>query len=113
MAKGAGALDRRITLQRLTEGAQDGFGHPAETWADLTTVSASRADVSDGERVSAGQRDSALMSRFVVRSSAVARTVTTLDRISYGGDTWSIKGVKETGDGRLRFIELTAVRDSD
>ena len=113
MAKGAGALDRRITLQRATEGAQDGFGQPATTWATLATVWASRADVSDGERVSAGQRDSALMARFVIRSSIAARSVTTQDRLTHEGATWQIKGVKETGDGRLRFIEITAVKDSD
>jgi SPP1 family predicted phage head-tail adaptor len=111
--RGAGSLDRRITIQRATEGAQDGFGHPAMTWVSLTTVWASRADVSDGERVAAGQRDTSLMSRFVIRSSAIARTVTAIDRISYDGAIWQIKGVKETGAGRLRFIEITAVKDSD
>ena len=106
-------LDRRITIQRATEGAQDGFGHPALTWATLATVWASRADISDGERIAAGQRDTALMSRFVIRSSTTARTISTLDRISHDGATWQIKGVKQTGDGRLRFIEITAVQDSD
>lgn len=109
----AGSLDRRITIQRLTEGAQNGFGEPAETWADLTTVWASREDVRDSEKVAAGQRDTALMSRFVVRSSSVTRTVTAIDQLSYDGGVWNIQGVKETKDGRKRFIEITATRDSD
>ena len=108
----AGDLDRRIVIERLTEGAQNGFGEPAETWATLTTVWASRSDIKDAEKVSAGQRDTALMSRFVVRSSAATRSLTSIDRINYQG-IWNIHGVKETGQGRKRFIEITAARDSD
>lgn len=109
----AGHLDRRITVQRLSEGLPNGFGEPVETWATLATVYASRADVSDGEKVNAGQRSTALLARFVIRSSVTARTITTLDRISYDSALWNILGVKQTGDGRDRFIEITAARDSD
>lgn len=108
-----GELDRRITIQRVTEGDQNEFGEPGETWASLTTVWAKRSDVSDAERVAAGQRGSALMSRFVIRSSTTTKTITSKDRLSYDGDTWNIHGVKETAEGRNRFIEITAVRDSD
>ena len=109
----AGKLDRRITIERLAEGAVNGFGEPAETWATLTAVAANRADVSDTEKVSAGQRSSALMSRFVIRSSTVTRTVTTLDRLNYDNRIWNIQGVKETSEGRNHWIEITATRESD
>lgn len=108
-----GGMDRRVVIQRATEGAQDGFGQPSMTWSTHATVWASRSDVKDAEKVAAGQRDSGLMSRFVVRSTSDTRSVTTQDRLSYDSATWNISGVKETGDGRNRFIELTAVRDSD
>ena len=113
MARGAGDLDRRIIIERLTEGAQNGFGEPAATCATYITVASSRHDVSDSEKASAGQRDSALLSRFVIRSSAAAKTVTTLDRINYQSKIWNIQSVKETSEGRNRFIEITASRDSD
>lgn len=110
---GAGRLDRRITINRLTEGLPNGFGEPVETWAELATIWAMRADVSDGEKVATGQRSSALLSRFVVRSSTVTRTVSAADRITHGGATWNILGVKQTADGRDRYIEITAARESD
>lgn len=108
-----GKLDRRITIERLTEGAQDGFGQPAEAWGSIGTRWASRRDVLDTEKVSAGQRDTARMTRFVIRSDSVTRTITAADRLNYEGTFWNIQGVKETPEGRNRFIELTAVRDSD
>ncbi len=109
---GAGSLDRRIVIERFTSVPND-LNEPVETWATFITVWASRSDVSDGENVAAGQVGSSLRSRFVIRSSAAAKTVTPVDRISYGGGVWNIHGVKETKDGRNRFIEITAVRDTD
>lgn len=108
-----GSMDRRITIERLNEGAQNGFGEPAQTWETLTSVWAARSDVRDSEKIAAGQRDSALMSRFVVRSSATTRTLSSADRINHESAIWNIHGVKETAEGRKRFIEITAVRDSD
>ena len=108
-----GELDRRITIQRVTEGAQNGFGEPVETWANLATVWARRQDVSDAEKVTAGQRASAIMTRFVIRSSTTAKTITAKDRLSYDGTLWNIHGVKETAEGRNRFLEITAATESD
>ncbi|WEX07374.1 phage head closure protein [Chelativorans sp. AA-79] len=108
---GAGKLDRRITIQRATSVPND-LNEPVKTWVDLKTVWARRTDASDGERFAAGQVGSSLTTRFVVRSSSVTKTVSPLDRLSYGG-IWNIKGVKETAEGRNRFIEITATRDSD
>jgi len=109
----AGALDRRISIERLTEGAVNGFGEAADMWAVFTSVAASRSDVSDGEKIAASQRSSALMSRFVIRSNSKTDTVTALDRLTYEGLIWNIKGVKETSQGRKRFLEITAVCESD
>lgn len=109
---GAGELDRRITVQRSTS-TPDAFNEPIETWSDLTTVWARRQDVSDGERFAAGQVGSSLLTRFVVRSSSVSRSITPVDRILHDGTIWNILGAKETADGRNRFIEITAVRSAD
>ncbi len=103
-------MDRLITIERLTEGAANGFNEPAETWAEIAQEWAKKTDVSDGEKVTAGNTYSARLSRFVVRSNAVTRTVTSEDRLSYDG-VWDVKGVKELD--RNRFIEITAQKRSD
>ena len=108
----AGALDRRITIQRAAV-TQNGFGEDQLAWADLATISASREDMSDGERLSASQINATLASRFVVRSSTLTRSVTPKDLISYDGGLWDIHGIKETNKGRMRFLEITAMRQVD
>ncbi|MBB4185828.1 SPP1 family predicted phage head-tail adaptor [Sinorhizobium terangae] len=110
---GAGKLDRRITIERETETGRNEVNEPVYEWTALTTVWARRRDASDGEREAAGQVGSTLMTRFVVRSSSVTRTVTPVDRLNYSDATWNILGVKETEEGRNRFIEITAIRDAD
>lgn len=109
---GAGDLDRRITIERFTS-TRNEFNEPVETWTALTTVWAQRKDSSDLTKVEylgAEQVGAFHMSRFIIRSSSVTKTVTPVDRISYDGHLWNIKGVKETAEGRNRFIEITAVR---
>ncbi len=120
MMAGAGDLDRKIVIERATY-ADDGFSTSAPSWSTLTTVRASRHDLRDTERQSLDQVNAVLAARFVVRSSAVTRTVNAKDRIKYGqtftsppADAyWQIVGVKETRKGRLHWIEITAVRESD
>ncbi|CCE96156.1 hypothetical protein SFHH103_01659 [Sinorhizobium fredii HH103] len=108
-----GKLDRRITIERETETGRNEVNEPILEWTALATVWARRRDASDGEREAAGQLGSTLMSRFVVRSSSVTRTVTPVDRLNYSGATWNILGVKEAEEGRNRFIEITTIKDAD
>lgn len=108
----ASDLDRKVTFQRFTSVPNE-FNEPVEMWADYFTCRAMRRDVSDSEKFAAGQVGSSLRSRFVVRSSSETRTVTPVDRLVHEGSTWSIHGVKEANEGRHRFIEITAVKDSD
>lgn len=112
MAISAGDLDRKITIQRATS-APNEFNEPVMTWADFKTVRAMRRDVSDGEKLAAGQIGSSLQSRFTVRSSTETRTVTPSDRLVHEGENWNIHGVKEANEGRFRFIELTCAKDND
>lgn len=97
-------------MQRATS-APNAFNEEIQTWADFITVWAARRDASDRERFAAGQLGAGLVSRFIIRSSTQARTISPQDRIFYEGAIWNITGVKETPDGRLRFLEITAVRD--
>ncbi|WP_244483735.1 phage head closure protein [Rhizobium sp. Root482] len=105
-------LDRRITIQRVTT-VNNEFNEPVETWSDLATLWARRKDSSDvvkTELLGAEQISAYLLAHFTIRSSTLSKTITPLDRISYDGHVWNIKGTKEAADGRNRFIELTAVR---
>lgn len=108
----AGNLDRRITFQRATFVPNE-LNEPVETWAPIGTFWARRRDVSDGEKEAAGQVGSTLMSRFTMRNSATMRGIKPTDRILHDGAVWNIQGIKEADEGRLRFIEITAIRDAD
>lgn len=110
---GAGSLDRRLSIQRLSDGTVDAYNAPTITWETVTTVWAARSDISDAEKLASSQIGSALISRFVIRSSTISRLITSKDRLLYDGAYWNILGIKETKDGRSRFLELTAVMDSD
>lgn len=105
---GASKLDRRIIVERYTETGRDPFNDPIMGWAPITTISAKRHDVSDVEKFAAGQIGAAISSRFIVRDHGEASTVSPVDRLSHDGKTWNITGIKETRDGRHRFIEISA-----
>lgn len=108
----AGELDRRITIERYTETA-DEFNEPIQAWATLMTVWAKYKDSSDLTKVEyfgAEQVSAFHLSNFIIRASAQAKTVNPKDEIVFDGRRWNIRGTKETNEGRNRFIELTAVR---
>lgn len=120
---GAGALDRRITIRRATT-TTNAFNEAVPAFADFCELWAARRDISgvrtraarnlsDGEKLAAGQVGAVLSARFLVRSSNETRTVTALDRIVHDGATWKITGAKEADLGRGRYIEISAVKDSD
>ncbi|MEW7009493.1 phage head closure protein [Lentilitoribacter sp. EG35] len=111
---GAGKLDRRIIIERNTGSGVNEFNEPDDNWEKFTTVSAERKDVSDSEKISAGQVNATRMSRFVIRSSQKSRTIDAKDRINYDGTLWDIKGKpKETLHGRSRYLEITAIAQAD
>lgn len=108
-----GNLDRRIIIERESEQSRNAVNEPVVAWVALATVSAQRRDASDGEMRESGQVSSNLTTRFVIRNGGPAATVNPKDRINYNGAYWNIVGVKETLDGRLRFLEITAIRRTD
>lgn len=111
---GAGKLDRMVTVERFG-GTANEFNEVVEGWSAFLTLRARRQDTSDvtkTEILGADQVGSFLLSHFTIRSSAEAKTITPADRLAYDGAVWNIKGVKETVQGRNRFIEISAVKDS-
>ncbi len=113
MTRSAGDLDRRITVERYNESARDEFNEATGAWESYTTVWASRQDVSDAEKVTADQVNAVRSSRFVIRSSIKSRAITPNDRINYNSLLWDIHGIKETREGRKRFLEITAMAQAD
>lgn len=105
----AGKLDRRVTFSRATP-TNTSLGI-TESWSDIGTVWASRKDVSDGERAAAGMMQATLVSRFMVRSSGFSRALTPKDRLTEGGRSYQILGIKEMG--RRDFLEITAEARAD
>lgn len=101
----AGPRNRRIVLQRATL-AKDAFNADVETWATLATVWASATPLSDAERVRAQENGAVMSMRFGILWSTVVDDLSPTDRLTYGGRTFNIVGVKELGlrDG----LEITA-----
>jgi SPP1 family predicted phage head-tail adaptor len=106
----AGKLDRRVTLRRATV-TKDEFNEDVATWETVATVWASKEDVRDSERVRAQQVGAAMTTRFQIRHSAAADTVSPEDQLVCEGKTYGIVAVKELG--RRVGLEITATTQAD
>ncbi|MGG7567899.1 phage head closure protein [Rhodovulum sp. DZ06] len=100
----AGALDRRVTLQRATF-APGAFNEPEATWEDLGRPWAAMAAVSDRERHLAAERGAEITHRFTIRRAYAWADLNPKDRLLSGGRVYDIEGVKEVDRDAL---EITA-----
>lgn len=98
----AGALDRRITVERASVTVDD-FGGEVPTWSTLGEVWAEVTPISDGERWRAAEVAADVTTRFRIRWGL---GVVVEDRVTYDGRTYNIVGVKEIG--RRVGQEITA-----
>src|SRR3990167_775878 len=85
--------DRRVTIRRATV-TKDAFNAKVQTWADLVTVSASKEDVQDAERVRAQQVGASIAARFGLPWSSVLATVDARDQLVCEGRTYTIVATK-------------------
>jgi head-tail adaptor len=102
----AGAMDRRITLQRKTETVSDA-GTVTETWADLATIWAQLLPpapiVAAAAPTTFGttERDEAFgfedMAILVFRVRWQDFDLTGDDRVTYAGDAYQVIGATEIG----------------
>ncbi|MFC3059511.1 head-tail adaptor protein [Paenirhodobacter populi] len=100
----AGALDRRITIERdAGENTPSGW---KPDWQPIGRIWAGRSDISDAEKAAAGTVQGTVVSRFVVRSTTLSRDIKPKDRFVTEGLTFSIVGVKQRG--RRDYLEITA-----
>lgn len=107
----AGDLNRRITIERATETANE-YNEPVRTWAEAGTLWARREDVSDGEMIAAGELGAYLGARFTVRRSTFTETITPRDRLVHDGATWNIQAIRERRDEAMAFLEIRAHREA-
>lgn len=99
----AGALDRRVTIERFTV-TQDEYGEEIEEWAPLTTVSAQVIQQSGREFLAAEAMQAEVRVLFRLRWIDDIRET---DRVSYGDRLHNIQEVKELG--RREGLELMTV----
>lgn len=69
MGLNAGAMDREVTIQALTDGAGTS-GFPVETWADLCTVWMQRMETRGSERFRAAQLSAPIETRWQMHYTA-------------------------------------------
>jgi SPP1 family predicted phage head-tail adaptor len=109
----AGDLNRRVTLLRSVA-AEDDFGSGDETWGAFAEVSASRRDISDGERMRAAEMGATLTTRFQIRWSPEVEALSPADQLICEGRRYEISGVKEiTAGSRVVGLEITATFNAD
>lgn len=105
------SFDRTITIERFTSKQDPGSGENVETWATLATVSASKKDVSDRERIASAEVQAEITTRFVIRYSSTVADLNPKDRVVFDGRTYAISAVKEVG--RREGVEISASARSD
>lgn len=105
-----GARDRLLVFKDKVETGRDGLNAPTYDVQEVTRAWASKRDLSDAERVTAGMELSERVARFVMASTATLRALTAEAVFKLDGQTWDIKGAKDID---RRDIEITAKRRSD
>ena len=111
--KQAGNLDRRITIRRAVLTTGGGFNEPQETWTDLAAVWAKRADASASEAYRAQEIGAQISTRFTIRYSQLAATITPKDRIAFDGEEFNITAIREPVGTRNQWFEIDAVARAD
>lgn len=96
-----GKLDRRVTIQSLTE-TQDSAGQPIKAYADLATIWAERRDVRGNERFASNQ---ALAMRAAIFRIRWRTGMTEKMRLIDDGTTYDVTGI--AGDRRKGWMELS------
>lgn len=105
-------FSHRVTVLRRAL-VDDGFQKVPGPAEEVCTVWAARQDVSDGERLRAGEKAAELVARFVVRRSAVTEGISASNTLRLGplGPELEIVGAKFIREGAL--VEITTAARSD
>jgi len=93
----AGALDRRIVIERPTTTREPPIYEALPAWETYATVSASMHPATAGERLSAGERGAEANTVFEIRLSNGVRLTDPTMRVVHDGVTHEILGVVPIG----------------
>lgn len=108
----AGALDREVTIQQLSEAAS---GYPVETWTDLDVEWMSKKDLRGSERFMAGQLSASYDTRWELHfredMDPDLIDVPKTRRLSYRGRVYDIVHAVELG--RQEGIALLTIAKTD
>lgn len=107
---GSGRMNRRATIQRATV-TRNSFNEEVETWGTLASVWIDRRDVSAAESFRAQEVGAQIGTRFTIRYSSDVADLNPRDRLTYGGLTYQITGVREKQ--RNRWLEVDCVARPD
>ena len=102
--RGAGQLDRLITIEQPTE-TTSATGGRTETWAEFAQAWAGKRDLSGREFFQAQAVQSEIGTAFRIRWRSA---ITTKMRINDGGDLYDIEAIVEVG--RREWIDLMCKR---
>ncbi|PBB85733.1 phage head closure protein [Mesorhizobium sp. WSM3876] len=102
----AGRLDRRINIQRVTEGRDPTYGAVTETWADWKTgVPAGLTQSTGREFLNVDQPVSERRKLFLIRYIA---DLTFRDRVVFESANYDIKDIREIGRRRFQEVQCEA-----
>jgi len=104
-------LDRKITLQRFAYATDHASGEQVKVWSTLSSVWASKRDVSDSERVASAEVSAEIGTRFQIRWDSSWSSLNPKDRVVSAGLIYDIVGVKEIG--RREGLEISAIARAD
>lgn len=77
------------TIERFTQGAQDDYGHPLQSWTGLHVSIPCRKVFGKGTEIKVGQEVHIVRDELYVEDL----DVTTQDRVLLGGEYWDILDV--------------------
>ena len=101
-----GERRHRVVFQTATV-AQDAFGEPDQTWADLCTSWALVQPLKGREYFQANQIQANVTTRIVTRNRSLLANLAPGDRATWNGHTYDIKSVIHR-DHRRHEIEILA-----
>jgi head-tail adaptor len=102
-----GEFDSTIQLFAPGSAIDDGYTSLPSAYASQGTRKAKHVPAMRREVFEAAGREVKLPAIFEVRSDTLTRTINEKWRLSFGGDTYDIKGVQEVG--RRKFIRIEAM----
>lgn len=99
----AGMLDKRVTIQAPSEGAQNEYGEPVEPWADVATVWASVSPLNGKELTFARQRQANVTHEVRMRYRSDL-TITPANRLKMGNRVLHIESVRNEAEADVEWV---------